>query len=294
MNNEQFKKLYFAYKDKHEFKDINESNITRINSYKPVSDITILLTSMTYWIIVSLLTTIFFNPDLFSNGLKNIPEAFCNRMVFFIPFIFFVYIFAHMSSQLPLNDLTTKIFFKIPSFFFKKIRNELKMAEHVFTGDLNEIFDTKCNITSEHLKNKSLALKEDLKNYNGIKGSTLLSIFSDINLSKYGAAIVQSSINNTEKCDVPLMLKELDTIIELNNIHKDFTLQEILSIINGHQRSVKHLEEILNTTTFENDADRERCLSLINEYNTHIENFKNKYNHITELQKSFPFNNEAY
>lgn len=235
MTNEKFKEIYKKYSEYHVYS--NEKSKNNIVSYYNDSGVT-LLSIFTYIIIViSLLITMRISLDysfihFYKEKALDTPET---KTVFTI--IFFILTFSCFY-------VTTKINMKIIFFFgrlmSKNLRQELQMRDFVYTGDLNLIFDKKLFYIEKALKNNKELLINDVTNFKGIKGDTILKIFHNSNAEKIDFLFKNRNII-FEKLEITESSKKMIEFFELLTIdHEKAILEERIEF---HHKYIKTVND---------------------------------------------------
>jgi len=233
MTNDKFKETYKKYSEYHVYS--NEKSKNNIVSYYNDSGVTLLSVFTYIIIVVSLLLTMRFSLDyVFINFYKekglDTPE-----IKTFFKVIFFILTFACFYIPAKIN---MKIIFFFGKLMSKNLRQELKMRDFIYTGDLNSIFDKKLFYIEDALKNNKELLVKDVTNFKGIKGDTILKIFHDSNTRKINFLFDNKGIV-FEKLAITESSKKIIEFFDLLTIdHEKSILEERIVFHNKYIKTV--------------------------------------------------------
>lgn len=233
MTNDKFKETYKKYSEYHVYS--NEKSKNNIVSYYNDSGVTLLSVFTYIIIVVSLLLTMRFSLDyVFINFYKekglDTPE-----IKTFFKAIFFILTFACFYIPAKIN---MKIIFFFGKLMSKNLRQELKMRDFIYTGDLNSIFDKKLFYIEDALKNNKELLVKDVTNFKGIKGDTILKIFHDSNTRKINFLFDNKGIV-FEKLAITESSKKIIEFFDLLTIdHEKSILEERIVFHNKYIKTV--------------------------------------------------------
>lgn len=255
MNNEKFKNLYKNYEERNR---INISNKLFSRYTKNA------LEANFFQSLLFLFFTTFFCVHLIFY-----PSSFLNEENSFSA------IFGSIAAIISIVMLSSLLSAPLSKILLPFISNNMKLekiiGEHIYTGELEDIFNIENKIVANVLKTQKDSLLNEIRNIHGVKGTTILKIFHEIQKEKIK---ILNKNKNVEYSSLELSPK---TIEKINYIQKIGAIAEI----SHYEKKLANQEHILMEVKKSTD-DRKNSVYNIENIMTYIEDTKQ---HLEYLKK---------
>lgn len=213
--------------------------------------------------------------------------------IFFLAFLIFKpYAYVDTEHHLPallggiilvLSAILVSVFLskplaKISTYFLSSnIKLERAIGKYVYTGELEEIFNINNKIVSDILKEEKQLLLNDIRDFQGIKGSTILKVFHKIQLEKI------KILNTQIYIEYELLELSPETIEKINYIQKISAKAEIDYI---ERKIIQEQEELKYTSKklTESESNNNDYSNITIKKENDIKNINSKIQYLDRLK----------
>lgn len=260
MNNGIFKEKYKKYENQNKI-NISDENFSR---YRETKTKDVFPAVFIIFLSTFFLAFLIFKPYAYVDTQHPFP-AFLGGIL--------VILSATLASVLLSKPLT-----KISTYFLSSnIKLERAIDKYVYTGELECIFNINNKVVSDILKEEKQLLLNDIRDSQGIKGSTILKIFHKIQLEKI------KILNTQIYIEYELLELSPETIEKINYIQKISAKAEIDYIerkIIQEQEELKYTSKKLTESERKNDDHSNISIKIEND----IKNINSRIQYLDRLK----------
>lgn len=214
--------------------------------------------------------------------------------VFFVSFAslnkFFVPLFFIVSMTMALSSIKS-----IKSFCYllsQNMRAENKIEKFIFTGNLEDIFNSDDDFVKTSLKNKKNNLLNDIQKLNGVRGTTILEIYNNALLQKYFFLKEKRIEKEKENKIISLSDNCQKMASEIQSIYDFRHLQHYEEAIADSEKDLNRIEKLLENipkslTNEEKNKLHSQYMNELKDRNIHLEKMRMEAQKRIDAKKHF-------